>query len=110
MGTVQKTVSLGRTGENDFARDEDEENNARLNHAIDEAREELRLVRGKLRVREVEALEVDREVHVARAHHVLDLELAELRLRECGEYTHAEERSESNPHYSENIHQNSVAV
>ena len=69
-----------RTGEHDFAGDEDEEHDARLHHAVDEAREELRLVRGELRVREVEALEVDREAHVARAHHVLDLELAELRL------------------------------
>lgn len=81
MTSERKGTYRKNTGEHDFAGDEDEQYDAWLHHAVDEAWKELRLVRRELRVREVEALEVDREVHVARAHHILDLKLAELGLR-----------------------------
>ena len=63
------------TGKDDLARNEDEENNPRLHHAIDETREQLRLVGRESVMARGQALKTDRETNVARADNVLDLEV-----------------------------------
>ena len=65
-------------GQDDFARDKDEEDDFGLDHSVDESGKELRLVRAKLAASEDEALQADGEPHVARTDHVLNLEIAEL--------------------------------
>ena len=44
--------------------DKDEENNPRLDHPVDEAREQLRLIAGELGVGEDQALQADGELHI----------------------------------------------
>ena len=81
-----------RSSQHNLPADEDEENNPRFDHPnnnktvitgrywysfspVDEAREQLRLVAGELRVGENETLQPDGELDVARPDHVLDLEI-----------------------------------
>ena len=66
------------TGQHDLPGDKDEEDDARLDHAVYEAGEQLGLVGAELAVREDQALEADGELDVAGADHVLDLEVFEL--------------------------------
>ena len=68
-------------GQHDLSGDEDEEDDAGLDHAVDEAGEELGLVGAELAVREDQALEADGELDVAGADHVLNLEVFELGLK-----------------------------
>ena len=68
-------------GQHDFPGNEDEEDDARLHHAIDEAGKEFGLVGAELAVREDQALEADGELDVAGADHVLNLEVFELCLK-----------------------------
>jgi hypothetical protein len=68
------------TGQDDLAGYEDEEYNLRLHHAVDETREQLRLVRAEHVVTACQAFETDGELDVARANNVLDLEVRELRV------------------------------
>lgn len=93
---VDLLTDLG-AGQDDFAADEDEQNlswmlascdtEARttvetddlwLHHAVDEAREEFRLVAREVVMGAGKTLETDRELDVARANDVLDLEVGEL--------------------------------
>mmetsp|Transcript_34228 Transcript_34228/g.110124 ORF Transcript_34228/g.110124 Transcript_34228/m.110124 type:complete len:202 (-) Transcript_34228:309-914(-) len=72
-------VSHLASGQHDLARDKDEEHDLGLHHPVDEAWEELGLIRRVVGVLVREALEPDRELDVARADHVLDLEVGEAR-------------------------------
>jgi hypothetical protein len=76
-GLVDLFTDLG-TSEDDLARDKDEEDDLGLHHAIDETWEQLRLVRRESVMTRGEAFETDRELDVARADNVLDLEVGEL--------------------------------
>lgn len=76
---VDFLTDLG-TGQDNLAGDEDEEYNLRLHHAVDKTREELRLVRAEHVVTACQAFETDRELDVARADNVLDLEVRKLRV------------------------------
>lgn len=76
-GLIDLLANLG-TSEDNLAADEDQEYDLGLNHAVDETREQLRLVRAEVVVLGGQALEADRELDVARADDVLDLEVGEL--------------------------------
>jgi hypothetical protein len=65
-------------GENDFAADEDEKNNLRFDHAIDETREQLRFIRTEVMMPAGKTLKTDGKLDVAGADNVLDLEVGEL--------------------------------
>ena len=69
------------SGQHNLPRDEDEEDNAGLHHAVDETGEELGFVGAELAVREDQALEADGELDVAGTDHVLNLEVFELCLK-----------------------------
>lgn len=83
------------TRQHDLARDEDKEHNLRLDHTVDQAREELQtmsattdatqhrptylgLIRAELSVRVRKSLQTNGELNVTGAHDVLNLELGEL--------------------------------
>lgn len=64
--------------QDDLARHEDEQHDLGLDHAIDQTREQLRLVRAEVVMLGSQTLEADGELDVARADNVLDLEVGEL--------------------------------
>mmetsp|Transcript_30143 Transcript_30143/g.99934 ORF Transcript_30143/g.99934 Transcript_30143/m.99934 type:complete len:279 (+) Transcript_30143:348-1184(+) len=72
-------VSHLASGQHDLARDKDEEHDLGLHHPVDEAWEELGFIGRVVRVLVREALEPDGELDIARADHVLDLEVGEAR-------------------------------
>ena len=76
-GLVDLLTNFG-TGQDDLATDEDEQDDLRLHHAIDETREELRLVRAEVVMATSQTFETDGELDVARSDNVLDLEVGEL--------------------------------
>lgn len=65
-------------GENDFAADEDEKNNLRFDHTIDETREQLRFIRAEVMMPACKTLKTDGKLDVAGADNILDLEVGEL--------------------------------
>ena len=65
------------TSQDNLAADEDQEHNLGLDHTIDQTREQLRLVRAKVVMTAGKTFETDRELDVARADNVLDLEIRE---------------------------------
>jgi len=67
-----------RTGKNNLARDENEQDNLWLHHAVDETREQFRLVRAEHVMARCQTLETDRKLDVAGADNVLDLKVGEL--------------------------------
>ena len=67
-----------RTREHDLAGDEDEQDDLRLHHPVDQTREEFRLVRAEHVMATGQPFEPDRELDVAGADDVLDLEVGEL--------------------------------
>ena len=84
MDVVERLVDLlphFGAGQHDLSGDEDEEDDAGLDHAVDEAGEELGLVGAELAVREDQALEADGELDVTGADHVLNFEVFELGLK-----------------------------
>jgi hypothetical protein len=62
-GLVDLLADLG-TGQDDLARDEDEQNNLGLHHTIDETREELRLVGREGMVARCKTFQTDGEFNV----------------------------------------------
>ena len=67
-----------RSGQDNLARDEDKQDNLRLDHAIDKTWKQLWLIGAEIVVLGRQTLETDRELDVARADNVLDLEVGEL--------------------------------
>ena len=67
--------------ENNLATDEDQEDDLRLNHTIDETREQLRLVGAEIVMTRCKTLQADRELDITRANNVLDFELAKFGLK-----------------------------
>ena len=66
------------TGEDDLAAHEDQKHNLGLDHTIDKTREQLRFVGTEVMMATSKAFKADRELDVARADDVLDLEVREL--------------------------------
>lgn len=71
-------LSHFRTSQDDLATDEDEKHNLRLDHTINEAREELRLIRAEVVMTRRKAFKTNWELDIAGADNVLDLEIREL--------------------------------
>jgi len=69
-----------RTGQDDLATDEYQEDDLRFDHPIDQAREQLGLVRAEVVVARRKTLQADGELDVTGADDVLDLEVRELRV------------------------------
>jgi hypothetical protein len=63
------------SGKDNLARDEDEEDDPRLHHTIDETREQFRLIRRESVMARCKTLETNGEADVARADNVLDLKV-----------------------------------
>jgi len=76
-GLVDLLTDLG-TSEDDLARYENQEDNSRLHHTVDETREQLRLVRRESVMAGCKTLETNGEADVAGADNVLNLEVGEL--------------------------------
>src|SRR5437868_2074162 len=76
-GLVDLLTNL-RTRQDNLATDEDQQDNLRLDHAVDEAGEQLRLVRAEVVMAGGEPFQTNGELDVARADNVLDLEVGEL--------------------------------
>jgi hypothetical protein len=66
------------TSQDNLAADEDEEHNLWLDHAVNETREQLRLVGTEVVMLGRKTFEADGELDVARSDNVLDLEIGEL--------------------------------
>lgn len=66
------------TGQDDLARDKNQKHNLRLHHAVDQTREQLRFVGAEVVVTAGQTLQANRELDVAGANDVLDLEVREL--------------------------------
>lgn len=76
-GLVDLLTDLG-TSKDDLARHEDQEDNSRLHHTVDETREQLRLVGRESVMARCKTLETNGEANVAGADNVLNLEVGEL--------------------------------
>lgn len=63
-----------------FATNKDKEDDLRLDHAVDQTREQLGLVRAEVVMARSETLQANGELDVATTDDVLDLEVAELRI------------------------------
>lgn len=74
---VNLLAHLG-AGEDDLTAHENEKYDLRLDHAVDETGEQLGLIGAEVVMLGSETLETDRELDVARADDVLDLEVGEL--------------------------------
>lgn len=74
---IDLLADLG-AGQNDLAADENQEDDLGLDHAVDETREQLGFVRTEVVMARGQAFETNRELDVAAADNVLDLEVAEL--------------------------------
>lgn len=79
---IDLVSNLG-TGENDLAADKDQEHDLRLDHTVDETGEQLRLIRAEVVMARSQTLKTDRELDVAGADNVLDLEVRELGVEAC---------------------------
>lgn len=66
--------------ENDLTTDENEEHNLRLDHAVDETREQFRFIGTEVVMARGQTLETNGKLDVAGADNVLDLEIRELRI------------------------------
>ena len=73
-GLVDLLTDLG-TSKDDLARHEDQEDNSRLHHTVDETREQLRLVGRESVMARCKTLETNGEANVAGADNVLNLEV-----------------------------------
>ena len=73
-GLVDLLTDLG-TSKDDLARYEDQEDNSRLHHTVDETREQLRLVGRESVMARCKTLETNGEANVAGADNVLNLEV-----------------------------------
>lgn len=76
-GLIDLLTDLG-TGENNLARDEDQQHDLGFHHAVDETREQLRLVRAEVVMLGSKTFKSDGKLDVARANDVLDLEIGKL--------------------------------
>lgn len=82
-GVVNLVADLG-TSEDNLAAHKDQEHNLGLDHAVDETGEQLRLVGAEVVVARSQTLQADRELDIAGADDVLDLEVRELGVEACG--------------------------
>ena len=76
-GIVDLLSNLGPC-QDDLAADEDQKNDLRLDHTVNETREEFRLIRAEVVMAASKSFESNWELDVARANDVLDLKVREL--------------------------------
>lgn len=76
-GVINLVTDLG-TGKDDLAADEDQEHNLRLDHTVDQTREQLGFVRTEVVMARSKTLETNGELDIARTDNVLDFEVGEL--------------------------------
>ena len=76
-GLVDLLSDLGAR-QHDFAADENQQHDLGLDHAVDETREQLGLVRAEIVMARGQTLETNGELDVARTNDVLDLEVGKL--------------------------------
>jgi len=76
-GLVDLFSNFG-TSQDNLARDEDEKDDLGLDHTINKTREQLRLIRAEIVMARSKTLQTNRELDVAGADNVLDLEICEL--------------------------------
>lgn len=76
-GLVDLFTDLG-TSQDNLATDEDQQNDLRLHHTVDETGEQFRFVRTEIVVATSQTLQTDGELDVARTDDVLDFEVCEL--------------------------------
>ena len=76
-GLIDLLANLGARQDN-LTADEDEKDNLRLDHTIDQTREQLRFVRAEVMMTRSQTLQADGELDIARSHNVLNLEVGEL--------------------------------
>jgi hypothetical protein len=81
-GVVDLVSDFGASQDN-LAANEDQKHDLRLDHAVDEAREQLRLVRAEVVVARSQTLQADGELDVTRTDNVLDLKVRELGVEAC---------------------------
>lgn len=74
---IDLITDLG-TGEDDLAADEDQEHNLWFDHTVNQTGEQLRFVGTEVVVARSQTLETDRELDIAGADNVLNLEVGEL--------------------------------
>lgn len=63
------------TCQNNLPRDKYKEDNFRLLHAVDEAREELGFIAGEVSMPVVQSFQSNGELYITRAHNILDLKV-----------------------------------
>lgn len=71
-----------RSGKHDFPVDEDEQHDARFNHAIDETGKQFGFVGAELLMHLVELLEADGKAQIDGGHKVLHFEIKEFNLNQ----------------------------
>ncbi len=76
-GLVDLFSDFGASKDN-LATDEDEKNNLRFDHAVDEAREQFRFIRAEVMMPACKTLKTDGELDIARPNNILNLEVGEL--------------------------------
>jgi hypothetical protein len=76
-GLVDFLADLG-TSQDDLATDEDEKHDLGFDHAVDETGEQLGFIRTEIVMARCQTLKSDRELDIARADNVLNLEVGEL--------------------------------
>jgi hypothetical protein len=79
-GLVNFLADLG-TSQDDLAADEDEKNNLRFDHAVNQTGEQLRFVRTEVVMARSQTLETNGELDVTRSDDVLNLEIRELGIK-----------------------------
>jgi len=78
LNRLVQLAAILRSGKNNLSTDEDEQDDFGIEHAVDQAREQLGFVRAELLMVLVEALEHQWEANVARRDYVLNREAQEL--------------------------------
>jgi hypothetical protein len=80
---VVDIVSDLGTGDDNLSADKDQEHDLGPDHAIDETREQLRLVGAEVVVARSQALETNGELDVTRTDNILDLEVRKFCIEAC---------------------------
>ena len=76
-GCVNFLSVLG-SSENEFARDKNENDNARLDHSKDQTREKFGFVCGKIAMDKCERFQANMKANIAATNHILNLEIGKL--------------------------------
>lgn len=81
MECLVDVLSKLGTGDHNLSANKNKQANTRLDHPVDKTRKELRFIAAKLSMRQMKTFQTDREHHVARTNHVLNLEIHKFDLK-----------------------------